>query len=247
MIPALHLSFPMDFSTHFSPLFLSLISSSLLQNICIQNAYVRKCPRLLFHEEQEQQLQQDEDQRSYRSQKSTHEPVNESEVNHLNHATKGAEFASSPEGGTTTATTTARQVQDQDVRSNLSNSLGEKSGVTRVKYSQYLEFSVCPEVGLSKQDFKCAECGDQITFSNSRICDYDGMYYCFSCHWNDMERTPARILHNWDSSPRPVSRRSLQIITFIKRKPVLFDVLDFNPMLYGLVEELPLIKVWSAS
>lgn len=118
-----------------------------------------------------------------------------------------------------------------------------QAGKKAVKYSQYLVFSICPEVGIAKQGFRCADCEEAITFATSRICDYDGLYYCFSCHWNDQERTPARVLHNWDSGMRPVSRRSLQLITYIKRQPVLFDVLDFNPMLYGLVEDLPLIKV----
>ena len=117
--------------------------------------------------------------------------------------------------------------------------------VGRQQSSQYLEFAICPEVGLSKQAFKCADCQDAITFACSRICDYDGLYYCLSCHWNDLERTPARMMHNWDATAKPVSRRSLQLITYIKRQPVLFDVLDFNPMLYGLLEDLPLIKVCS--
>jgi hypothetical protein len=111
-----------------------------------------------------------------------------------------------------------------------------------IRYSRYVEFSICPEVGLSKQGFKCADCESSIVLNTSRLCDYDGLYYCFKCHWNDLEKTPARILHNWDPTPKPVSRRSLQMICYIKKKPVLFDVLNFNPMLYGLVEDLPLIK-----
>lgn len=78
--------------------------------------------------------------------------------------------------------------------------------------------------------------------ATSRICDYDGLYYCERCHWGDLEQIPARVLHNWDFDLRPVSRRSLQIISYIKRKPVLFNILEFNTMLYGLVDELNLIK-----
>lgn len=111
------------------------------------------------------------------------------------------------------------------------------------KYSKYINFEICPETGLMKQGFSCAECHSDITQSNSRLCDYDGMYYCYKCHWNDLEPTPARVLHNWDFDARPVSRRSLQILTYLKRKPVLFNLLEFNTMLYGLVDELNLIKV----
>ena len=125
-------------------------------------------------------------------------------------------------------------------------SLGQSAPSARsalsVKYSKYVIFEVCPEVGLVKQAFKCADCGCPIRHSTSRLDDYDGHYYCHKCHWNDTESIPARIMHNWDSSPRPVSRRSLQLICFIRRKPVLFDILSLNSMLYGLIEDLSLIK-----
>ena len=54
---------------------------------------------------------------------------------------------------------------------------------------------------------------------------------------------PARVVHNWDFTPRPVSRSSLQIINYIKLKPVLFNITELNSMLYGLVDELTQIKV----
>lgn len=39
-----------------------------------------------------------------------------------------------------------------------------------------------------------------------RICDYTGLYYCPTCHWNDTLPMPARILHNWDFTPGKVCR-----------------------------------------
>ena len=212
-----------------------------------QDSYVRRCPRLLFQEEQEQ-LEEDErlsqQQQRLPDGQSFEPDANDSPVNRLHHATTRASASE------------IRKDNDQDVTSScvITNSmssagstavLDRSAGKKAVKYSQYLEFSICPEIGISKQAFKCPDCEERITFGTSRICDYDGLYYCFSCHWNDQERTPARILHNWDAGMKPVSRRSLQVITYIKRQPVLFDVLDFNPMLYGLVEDLPLIKVRS--
>ena len=111
-----------------------------------------------------------------------------------------------------------------------------------LKYSKLLEFRICPEIGLSKQQFKCFDCGSRINLNNSRLDDYDGLYYCLKCHWDDYESTPGRILHNWDDTKHPVSRRSLQILNYIKRKPILFDVMEFNSMLYGLIEDLPIVK-----
>lgn len=105
---------------------------------------------------------------------------------------------------------------------------------------------ICPEIGISNQQFRCAECKTSITFTNSRICDYNGFYYCNNCHWGESDSViiPARLIHNWDFTPRPVSRSSLQIINYIKLKPVLFNITELNSMLYGLVDELAQIKVF---
>ena len=35
-------------------------------------------------------------------------------------------------------------------------------------------------------------------YSEPRICDYSGNYFCELCHWNDPILIPARVLHNWD-------------------------------------------------
>jgi hypothetical protein len=213
---------------------------------------VRRCPRLLFQEEQEQ-LEEDERLQVLQHQQpdtqSLGDDANESPVNHSDHAATGvsANESAADEDAVVTRDVTVNETATPSNKSRISTS-SSNSGSSVKKASsklssQYLHFAICPEIGISKQSFKCADCEEVISFGTSRICDYDGLYYCFSCHWNDWERTPARILHNWDFSVRPVSRRSLQIITFIKRQPVLFDVLDFNPMLYGLVEDLPFIKV----
>ena len=111
--------------------------------------------------------------------------------------------------------------------------------------SRNVIMKICPEVGLSGQEFRCGECKGLISPLNSRLCDYSGLYYCQNCHFgpSDVTIIPARIIHNWDFTPRSVSRRSLQIINFLKYKPILFNITELNSMLYGLVEELPQIKV----
>lgn len=107
---------------------------------------------------------------------------------------------------------------------------------------EYVILKICPEIGLSKQEFKCNNCSTQITLSNSYLCDYDGRYYCLKCHNGTLAIIPARVLHNWDFEPRPISKKSSLIVNFIKNKPILFDILKLNSMLYGLVEDLPVIK-----
>ncbi|KAJ6222886.1 hypothetical protein RDWZM_001431 [Blomia tropicalis] len=121
---------------------------------------------------------------------------------------------------------------------------------------------ICPEIGLSKQEFRCAECKSQLTHSNNvnrntnatklvskaRLCDYSGLYFCENCHHGDTAIIPARVIHNWDFRPQPVSRAALQIISYLKNtafhfdRPVLFNLVEINPMLYGLVDELIQIK-----
>lgn len=122
---------------------------------------------------------------------------------------------------------------------------------------------ICPEIGLSNQEFRCAECRVPISPSPSssttkdgckivskpRLCDYSGLYFCENCHMNDTAIIPARVIHNWDFQPQAVSRSSLQIISYLKNKSfhydrsVLINLVEINPMLYGLVDELIQIKV----
>src|SRR5699024_12407372 len=49
--------------------------------------------------------------------------------------------------------------------------------------------------------------------SKARQCDYTGLYFCENCHLNDTAIIPARVIHNWDFRPQPVSRAALQIIS----------------------------------
>ena len=110
--------------------------------------------------------------------------------------------------------------------------------------SKYIILSICPEIGLLKQGFRCNDCNCTIlNMETSRLDDYDGRYYCHSCHWNDVHATPGRLIHNWDCTPYPVSRRSLQILHFISLKSIkLFDLMSLNSMLFGLIPELASVK-----
>ncbi|XP_034658154.1 differentially expressed in FDCP 8 homolog [Drosophila subobscura] len=104
---------------------------------------------------------------------------------------------------------------------------------------------ICPEVGLAAQNYKCAECGTLLNLKSSwiepRLCDYSGLYYCPSCNWNDNCFVPARIIHNWDFSPRRVSRAAQQEIRlFLDRALIRLE--EDNPKLFVFVEKLCAVK-----
>ena len=75
-----------------------------------------------------------------------------------------------------------------------------------------------------------------------RLCDYDGRYYCPSCHWNSTAVIPARVVHNWDFEERRVCRASKQLLCLMEKRPVL-QLQQLNPRLFGFIEELSLVKV----
>lgn len=112
--------------------------------------------------------------------------------------------------------------------------------------SDIILLAICPEKGLSSQNYKCHECGLPLGFGSfaseePRLCDYNGLYYCFKCHWNDSVVIPARVLHNWDFDLQLVSRSTYQFLKLIREKP-LIRIADVNPMLFSFVSELDTIK-----
>ncbi|XP_037879879.1 differentially expressed in FDCP 8 homolog isoform X1 [Glossina fuscipes] len=130
-----------------------------------------------------------------------------------------------------------------------------------VSERQYPIADICPEIGLAAQQYKCAECHTQLNFiqhsvvqcfgkkkyknehfwTEPRLCDYSGLYYCPSCHWNDQSVIPARVVHNWDFSMRRVSRASLQEINLFLNKP-LIKLEEANPKLFVFLEKLVTLK-----
>ncbi|KAM0731359.1 Differentially expressed in FDCP 8-like protein [Formica fusca] len=132
----------------------------------------------------------------------------------------------------------------------------EAGGYTHTK-------DICPEQGLSKQSYRCAECKVRITFTFSkglslscfgssfkhtesawvepRLCDYSGLYYCQRCHWNTAMVIPARVIRNWDMEPRLVSRAAAQLLMLLEDRSVL-PLEELNPKLFTLVPDLSLVK-----
>lgn len=107
------------------------------------------------------------------------------------------------------------------------------------------EMRICPEVGLSLQMYKCAECSIQLMnklcYLEPRKCNYSGLFFCKSCHWNDYSIIPGNIIHNWDFEQRPVSRQSLQEINLFYERPVI-KLEEVNPKLFVFVQKLGNIK-----
>ncbi|XP_073838076.1 differentially expressed in FDCP 8 homolog isoform X2 [Musca autumnalis] len=110
---------------------------------------------------------------------------------------------------------------------------------------QYPILEICPEIGLAAQQYKCMECRTLLNCKNSwiepRLCDYTGLYFCPSCHWNDQSVIPARVVHNWDFLPRKVSRSALQEIHLFLDKP-LIRLEEANPKLFVFLEKLASLK-----
>lgn len=103
------------------------------------------------------------------------------------------------------------------------------------------EMRICPEKGLAAQDYKCAECQTTLTFKDAwnepRLCDYTGLYFCATCHWNDMSAIPARVVHNWDWEKRYVSRIANQMLTIAWMRPYI-DIEKINSKLFSFIAEL---------
>lgn len=107
------------------------------------------------------------------------------------------------------------------------------------------EIRICPEIGLSMQLYKCAECNIQLMNKNCylepRKCHYSGLFYCRTCHWNNFSIIPGNIIHNWDFEQRSVSRQSLQEINLFYERPVV-KLEEINPKLFIFHQKLATIK-----
>ncbi|XP_068440042.1 pleckstrin homology domain-containing family M member 1 [Clinocottus analis] len=90
--------------------------------------------------------------------------------------------------------------------------------------------NVPSEKGLDTQSFKCAGCAQPIGPSRgrARLCEFSGRYYCDSCHRGDTTVIPSRMVHNWDLTPREVSRKALHLLAQVEQEPLL-NLEQLNP------------------
>lgn len=103
---------------------------------------------------------------------------------------------------------------------------------------QYL-VAIPTEKGLDSQGCFCAGCSRQIGFSfvRPKLCAFSGLYYCDICHQDDASVIPARIIHNWDLTKRPICRQALRFLTKIRAHP-LINLQLVNPSLYEHEEQM---------
>ncbi|KAL4225768.1 Differentially expressed in FDCP 8 [Mactra antiquata] len=125
------------------------------------------------------------------------------------------------------------------------NQITRTCASVKVQEDPVYSMEICYEKGLSSQNYRCAECRGQISFksgySEPRLCDYSGNYFCELCHWNDSMLIPARVLHNWDFDEWKVCRASKQYLKLMEKKAVI-RIQDINPMLFSFVDELNEVK-----
>ena len=101
-----------------------------------------------------------------------------------------------------------------------------------------LQLSICPELSLAEQQFRCLECELEFTqFSSARLCDYTGGYYCHQCHWAAASPSPARIIHNWDFTPVSMCQAALQYLALVARRP-LINLEKLNPSLSAVIHDV---------
>jgi len=102
---------------------------------------------------------------------------------------------------------------------------------------------ICPEKGLTQQHFRCACCNRAFNKqpTEARLCDYSGLYYCPACHQRDLAIIPARVLRNWDFTPRKVCCQCSDLLGRYFSRPLL-RVQEVNPLLYTYVQDLVTVE-----
>lgn len=179
------------------------------------------------------------------------EDNNERDLNRSG-TSRGTTSSSNCQNDITTDSDSSRDVSSQNLSSRIvvaeekGNKISDKTPSSRESHmykEEILIMQICPEIGLHAQAFACVDCDKEIDLSSARLCHYDGRYYCHQCHTgSDLMPIPSRVLRNWDFTPKPVSKSSAQKICFLRTKPVLFNLFQFNSMLYGFIERLVEIK-----
>lgn len=95
------------------------------------------------------------------------------------------------------------------------------------------------EKGLDAQGFRCAGCPQKVgpSLAPARLCHFSGLHYCLSCHRGDASVIPSRVVHNWDLTQRPVSRKALKLLSQVEQEPLL-DLQQLNPELLQHAEPM---------
>ena len=68
------------------------------------------------------------------------------------------------------------------------------------------------------------------------------MFFCAECHGNEKSTIPARVLHNWDFSPRKVCKAAHEFLTAMAPQPVLCPS-AVNPGLFATNKQLRHVRL----
>lgn len=95
------------------------------------------------------------------------------------------------------------------------------------------------ERGLDEQDYKCRSCARPIglIYGKYRLCKFDGHLYCIDCHVNDEAVIPSRVVHNWDFTKYPVSKKNKQLLDATETDALL-DLKVTSAILYQVTPEM---------
>uniref|UniRef100_A0A4W3J1T0 Differentially expressed in FDCP 8 homolog n=1 Tax=Callorhinchus milii TaxID=7868 RepID=A0A4W3J1T0_CALMI len=103
---------------------------------------------------------------------------------------------------------------------------------SKVSHQSEFELNICPEVGLDRQDYRCAECRQPISLRK-----YISPTLCSICIAFMFLYPPFGIL----SHSAFVCRYSMRYLTLMMSRPVL-KLKEINPFLFNYVEELVEIR-----
>lgn len=104
-----------------------------------------------------------------------------------------------------------------------------------------LDMQICPERGLAAQNYSCVSCQNGIGVTDALKCDFNGNYYCKTCHGGWMGVNPVRLLRNWDTKKYPISAASRKLISVIDYNE-LIDFAAVNPRIFKEFEAFSYIS-----
>ena len=109
------------------------------------------------------------------------------------------------------------------------------SSICPIQSDPKLILHISPEIGLLIQKFKCKNCSRQIGIGSRdepKLCRYSGYYYCINCYSIMRIAIPAKIVHNWDFTPRGVSL-SAYLTLKILYSSISINLTKENPLIYS--------------
>lgn len=104
-------------------------------------------------------------------------------------------------------------------------------------------YKISREISLKAQKYTCASCKLSIglSFGEARLCYFTGEFYCNTCHTNETNVIPSRLIFNWDHKKYPVCSKANKYLSDICNR-LLIDVGKINPKIYNAVPEMKALR-----